>query len=169
MKKMSFLLSLIVLSLAFSFCQETNKPTVHTDDTVARNKAIYLKANAAFNENRIEDGIKLFSLNFLSHKENGLSGREGVKKSWEDIRTTWPDLNLTIDQLVAEGDWVMSKCKAMATHTTTVMGVKPTNKKIAAMYWDLKHFDKDGLIIESWNMLDNAALMQQIGLLPTNK
>lgn len=169
MKKMPFFLSLIVLSLAFSFCQEANKPTVHTDDTVARNKAIYLRATTTFNENRIEDGIKLFSLNFLSHKENGLPGRDGIKKSWEDIRTTWPDLKLTIEQLVAEGDWVMVKCKATATHTTTVMGVKPTNKKIAATYWDLKHFDKDGLIIESWNMLDNAALMQQLGLLPSGK
>jgi predicted ester cyclase len=67
---------------------------------------------------------------------------------------------------LAEGDWVMGRSVATATHSNVVLGVQPTNKKIAATFWDLHLFNEDGLIVETWNLMDNLAIMKQIGLLP---
>ena len=53
-----------------------------------------------------------------------------------------------------------------ATHTKAVFGVPPTNKKIEAIFWDLHRFNDEGLIVETWNMMDNLAIMQQLGLTP---
>lgn len=138
-------------------------------EIAARNKATYLKVNAAFNENRLEDASNFFALNYTSNSVKANTGRAGLKEYFETMRNMWLDVKLTVKQLVAEGDYVMALCTATATHTNVIMGIEPTNKKIEASFWDLHHYDKNGVVIEGWNMLDNAALMQQLGLLPTPK
>jgi predicted ester cyclase len=174
MKKKTLFLSLIVLNFVFSNCQEPQKTAVKTLETsrlaiAARNKANFIKANAAFNEQKLDDAIKFYAPNYFSHTNKKIINQETEKADWMATHERWEDLKITIEQIVAEDDWVMAKCKATATHTKVVMGVKPTNKKLEAIFWELHHFDKDGLMIEGWNMLDNAALMQQLGLLPTPK
>jgi predicted ester cyclase len=71
--------------------------------------------------------------------------------------------------VLAEGDYVMGKSTATATHVNAVLGVAPTGKEVVTTFWDLHLFDKDGLIIESWNLVDNMAIMQQLGMLPSGK
>jgi predicted ester cyclase len=83
------------------------------------------------------------------------------------IRETWADIQITVEQVVAEDDWVMARSKATATHSKIVLGIPPTGKKIEAIFWDLHRFDSEGLIIETWNLMDNLAIMQQLGLLPS--
>jgi hypothetical protein len=34
-------------------------------------------------------------------------------------------------------------------------------------FWDLHRFDEAGLIVQTWNLMDSLALMQQLGLLPS--
>ncbi len=74
-------------------------------------------------------------------------------------------LLITVEHAVAEDNRVMGRSVATATHTKAVLGVQPTHKKITATFWDLHLFDENGLIIETWNLMDNLAIMQQIGLL----
>lgn len=134
-------------------------------DIAARNKATFIKVNAAYNEKRLDDATQYYAVNFERKNEKGGLGRAGVKVRWEETYKTWPDNKAVIEQIVAEGDLVMIKCKASATHTNVVMGVQPTNKKIEADYWETIRFDKDGLIVETSSTLDNYAMMQQLGLL----
>jgi predicted ester cyclase len=42
------------------------------------------------------------------------------------------------------------------------MGVPPTNRRIETTFWDLHRFNGDGLIIETWNIVDGLAIMQQL-------
>jgi predicted ester cyclase len=70
---------------------------------------------------------------------------------------------------VAEGDWVMGRSKSTATHSKTVLGAAPTNKTVETTFWDLHRFDAKGLIIETWNLTDNLAIMQQLGLMNDRK
>lgn len=102
----------------------------------------------------------------MDHTNPAFRGQQGVKADFLNTFKIWPDVKVRVEQIVAEGDRVMARCVTWATHTSEVMGVKPTNKKIEVSYWSSYRYNKDGLITESWNMLDNAALMQQLGLLP---
>jgi predicted ester cyclase len=68
---------------------------------------------------------------------------------------------------VAEDDWVMGRCIASATHSTVVMGVPPTGRRVETSFWDLHRFDDAGLIVETWNLMDGVAIMRQLGLLPS--
>ena len=47
------------------------------------------------------------------------------------------------------------------------MGVAPTNRQVKATFWDMHRFDADGRIVETWNLTDRLAIMQQLGLVPT--
>jgi predicted ester cyclase len=42
------------------------------------------------------------------------------------------------------------------------MGVAPTNRRIETAFWDLHRFNHDGLIVETWNIIDSLAIMQQL-------
>ena len=42
------------------------------------------------------------------------------------VRRTYPDLHLTIDQQVAEGEWVVTRVTAWGTHLGVWLGMKPT-------------------------------------------
>ena len=46
------------------------------------------------------------------------------------VRSTFPDLKLTIVQQLAEGDWVVTRVTAHATHLGMWMGIKPTGKQL---------------------------------------
>jgi predicted ester cyclase len=130
-----------------------------------RNKANYLKAKEAFNQNKIADCIAFYTLNHEVKSKQSEKGREGIRKFLEGMHQTWTDIQITVEHVVAEDNWVMGRSVATATHSQVVLGVQPTHKKITATFWDLHHFDEDGLIIETWNLMDNLAIMQQIGLL----
>jgi predicted ester cyclase len=130
-----------------------------------RNKANYLKAKEAFNQNKMADCIAFYALNHEVKSKQSEKGREGIRKFLEGMHQTWTDIQITVEHVVAEDNWVMGRSVASATHSQVVLGVQPSHKKITATFWDLHLFDEDGLIIETWNLMDNLAIMQQIGLL----
>lgn len=130
-----------------------------------RNKANYLKAKEAFNQNKVDECILFYAPNHEVKSKQSEKGREGIQKFLEGLHETWADIQITVEHCVAEENWVMGRSVAAATHSKTVLGVPPTGKKIVATFWDLHLFDEDGLIIETWNLMDNLAIMQQIGLL----
>ncbi|MBX7174476.1 MAG: ester cyclase [Pyrinomonadaceae bacterium] len=130
-----------------------------------RNKANYLKAKEAFNQNKIDECILFYAPDHEVKSKKSVKGREGIQKFLAGLRETWTDVQITVEHPVAEENWVMGRSVATATHSITVLGVPPTNKKIVAEFWDLHLFNDEGLIIETWNLMDNLAIMQQIGLL----
>jgi predicted ester cyclase len=131
----------------------------------ARNKANYLKAKEAFNNKRLDECILFYAPNHEVKSKQSEKGREGIQKFLQGMHQTWPDIQITVEHAVAEDNWVMGRSVATATHSQVVLGVQPTQKKITATFWDLHLFDEDGSIIETWNLMDNLAIMQQIGLL----
>jgi predicted ester cyclase len=130
-----------------------------------RNKANYLKAKKAFNQNKIDECILFYAPAHEVKSKTGVKGRAGIQKFLEELHETWADIQITVEHAVAEENWVMGRSVAAATHSKVVLGAPPTGKKIVAAFWDLHLFDEDGLIIEMWNLMDNLAIMQQIGLL----
>jgi predicted ester cyclase len=70
----------------------------------------------------------------------------------QNMHQTWSDIQITVEHVVAEDNWVMGRSVATATHSKVVLGVPPTNKQIETTFWDLHHFNENGLIIETWTV-----------------
>lgn len=136
-------------------------------EKVKRNKENYLKAKEAFNRNDLDECLSFYALDHEVKSKNSVPGRDGIRQFLENIHHAWEDIQIVVEHVVAEDDWVMARSRATATHSKAVLGVAPTNKKIAAEFWDLHRFNDEGLIIETWNLMDNTAIMQQLGLLPS--
>jgi predicted ester cyclase len=58
------------------------------------------------------------------------AGIEGAKAHTLGVRQTYPDLHITIDQQIAEGEWVASCITARGTHKGSWLGIKPTGKPV---------------------------------------
>ena len=134
-------------------------------ETAERNKANYLKAKEAFNQKRLDQCILFYAHDHVVRSKPSEKGREVIQNFLEGLHQQWPDIQIAVEHAVAEDDWVMGRSVATATHSQSVLGVAPTGNRITATFWDLHRFDDDGLIVETWNLMDSLAIMRQIGLL----
>src|SRR5690242_328366 len=106
-----------------------------------RNKASYLAAKAAYNARDLDRCLSYYAPDHQIMSKPTPQGREHIRAFFESTFAAWPDVQLVVANAVAEDDWVMGRCLSTATHSSTVMGVAPTGKKIEASFWDLHRFN----------------------------
>jgi len=92
-------------------------------------------------------------------------GLEGVKQVFGMFRTAFPDLHFTVEDMIAEGDKVVSRITAHGTHKGDFQGIPPTGKQMTQTGIDILHI-AGGKVVERWGEFDNLGLMQQIGVVP---
>jgi predicted ester cyclase len=129
----------------------------------ARNKDNFLKAQAAFNAKDIAGCMQYYSIDHQIMSRKAEKGRHEIEQFLTNKHVSWSDVQVIAEHAVAEDDWVMGRSRSIATHSKTVVSVPPTRKLVEATFWDLHRFDEDGLIVETWNLMDNLAIMQQLG------
>lgn len=135
--------------------------------TAERNKHNYLSAKAAFNRKEIDACVAFYAADHQIRSRPSPKGRDAIRAFFAGSHQTWPDIQIVVEHVVAEQDWVMGRSVTTATHSAVVFGVQPTLKRVEASFWDLHRFDEDGLIVETWNLMDSAAILAQLGVLPT--
>lgn len=76
-------------------------------------------------------------------------------------RTAFPDFSTSIEQLVAEGDWVAFRLKHIGTHKGEFLGVAPTGRRVE---FTSVVFNRvvDGVVVENWGLHDNETLRKQL-------
>ena len=110
--------------------------------------------------NRVED---FFAADFVSHNTPpGLpEGVEGVKRFFGMFRDALSDLDVTIDEIVAEGDRVAVATTTTGTHDGELFGLAPTGRRVAVTGIDLVRVD--GKIVEHRGLTDTVGLLRQLG------
>lgn len=59
-------------------------------------------------------------------------GIEGARNHILGVRETYPDLRVTVEQQIAEGEWVVTRVMARGTHRGGAwLGMKPTGRPVA--------------------------------------
>ena len=140
--------------------------------TTAENKALIRRfAEDASNRHDVDAVAAFMAVDSLNH--GNPVGREGVRTVLRDIFTMFPDWHTTIDELVAEGDVVVSRHTTTATHlgmpivrnAHNMRGIPPTGKPVIMKSIHIWHI-KDGLITSHVAARDDLETMIQIGLWP---
>jgi len=92
------------------------------------------------------------------------AGLEGAKAHVGGVRATYPDLRVTVEQQIAEGDWVVSRVTARGTHQGTWLGMKPAGKVVQIVGVNI---DKvvDGRIVEHGGAANLLEPLLEIGAL----
>ncbi len=81
-------------------------------------------------------------------------------------RGAFPDMNITMEDMVAEGDKVVARWTAQGTNTGEIMGMPPTGKAFKATGMNMFRLN-DGKVAEVWTNFDDLGMMQQLGIIPT--
>jgi steroid delta-isomerase-like uncharacterized protein len=96
----------------------------------------------------------------------GLSpGVQGYRELMAMYHGAFPDLRLTIDDMIAEGDKVVTRFTGRGTHRGDFMGIAPTGKQAAAGGISIIRV-AGGKVTEEWDQLDILGLLQQLGAIP---
>ncbi len=109
----------------------------------------------------------LVAPNFVEHEEMpGMPpGVEGAKQFFSMMFQAFPDVHFELHDLIAEGDRAVSRSTMTGTHKGTFMDIPATGKRVEVQVIDIVRFDGDKAA-EHWGVTDNAAMMQQLGLMP---
>lgn len=100
---------------------------------------------------------------------SGVSGPEGYRRIVQQLHAAFPDLRVTIDYLIAEGDWVVMGITRRGTHlgehTEGGITVPPTGKQVA---WQSIHLRRiaNGKLVEGFGISDSLGLLRQLGAIP---
>lgn len=90
-------------------------------------------------------------------------GRQGLKQAVAMFRDAFPDLQGTIEDIVAEGDRVVTRWTARGTHRGEFMSIAPTNKQMSMTGISITRL-ADGKIVEDWTQEDALGMLQQLGV-----
>ena len=93
-------------------------------------------------------------------------GAEGYKQAVQMTRAGFPDLHITIEDMIAEGDRVVTRWTARGTHQGEYMGIPPTGKSVEIGGVNIGRVE-NGKFVENWAYSDQLVLMQQLGVIPT--
>jgi predicted ester cyclase len=77
-----------------------------------------------------------------------------------------PNYQIDFDKLIAEDDMVSAIGTVRGTNTGPLMGMAPTGKSFEIPI-HITYRISDGKIVEHWMLVDNLAMMQQLGLVPS--
>ncbi len=133
------------------------------------NKALVVRwFEEVWNKGRTEAIAEMLAADGIIH---GLSAEAGMplrgpvefKPFHEAFRGAFPEIQVTVEDLIAEGDKVAVRCSVRGRHTGNHLGIAASNAAVEFHGIGIVRI-ADGKIAEAWNNFDFLTMNQQIGL-----
>ena len=118
------------------------------------------------NDGNLDVADEIFD-RYLAHQSDGSvleRGPEDVKRFTGEFRGAFPDFHTTIEDMVAEGDKVVTRWRAGGTHRGEFRGIAPTGEEIEITGIGIFRFSEEGKVVESWDNFDQLGMMKQLGV-----
>jgi steroid delta-isomerase-like uncharacterized protein len=127
-------------------------------------------ALAAINAHDIDAFLKNIDDKYVGESETlgKVHGRDGARQMMTTMFQAFPDLHIEAEQIIASGNFVISRAVVAGTHKGAFAGVPATNKKVTWHSCNVVEV-KNGKAISSRLYADNVSLMRQLGVLPVPK
>ena len=91
--------------------------------------------------------------------------KAGVIQYFQMLLVAFPDLRMDVEDVIASSDKAVARVRVTGTHRREFMGIPATDKSAAVNLIDITRFGDDGLAHEHWGVVDQLALMQQLGVI----
>jgi predicted ester cyclase len=89
-----------------------------------------------------------------------LTGEEQRERA-SRLRAAFPDADVTLEDIVGEGDRVAYRLTLRGTHRGAFLGVEPTGRRITVSLLAIVRV-AGGKLVEEWGGLDQADLLRQL-------
>jgi len=130
------------------------------------NKALARRSWEAVDNPALVDEI--YASDLVWHEPDGgeIHGTEEAKQFVSLYKSAFPDMTITVEDVVAEGDKVVTRVTLRGTHQgETEQFGPPTGRQVEGTGMTI-HRIEGGKIVEDWDSYDNLSLLQQLGLAP---
>jgi non-heme chloroperoxidase len=138
--------------------------------SVERNKATFRRyVEEVWKDEKLDIADEVFAEKYLSHQSDGTAlerGPEDVKKFVKEYRSAFSDIEDIVEDMIGEGDRVVTRWTLRVTHTGEFRGIPATGKRITITGIGIFRFSEEGEVVESWDSLDQLGMMRQLGVIP---
>ncbi|MCF6470986.1 ester cyclase [Nonomuraea sp. MG754425] len=93
------------------------------------------------------------------------TGRQSMKEVLAALDRAFPDLDVHIEDVIAEGDKVVTRNTVTGTQQGEYMGIAPTGKTVTYQETLIVRF-ADGQVAETWAVVDVLSVLRQLGAFP---
>ena len=120
------------------------------------------------NQGRLERANDLVKEDFveLDPLPGQVQGREGLKAVIHALRSAFPDMHWVVNEMVAEGQKVVTRFVWTGTHRGVFLGIPPTGRNVEVKGVVIDRLE-DGKMADSRILMDTMGLMQQLGVIPS--
>jgi predicted ester cyclase len=93
------------------------------------------------------------------------TGAQAMKEVFGRLLRAFPDLHVAVEDVIEEGDRLVSRNVVTGTHLGDHMGIAPTGRPVAYDEIFILRF-ADGRVVETWGVVDVLAQLRQLGAVP---
>jgi len=120
--------------------------------------------NGKWNERRPEVLDELQTSDVVYHGTSmQMNNLEEYKQVYSSFLSAFHDTKITIDEIIAEGDKVMTRVTLSGVHKGELEGMPPTGNAATMRAFTVFRL-VDGKIVEEWEIIDELAMMMAIGM-----
>lgn len=127
-----------------------------------RHTATIAHAFAALMNGHDPDAVDGFiAEDYVNHNPRVDDGREANRALWTTWFAAFPDTEVTLDDVLVDGDRVAGRFTYRATFRGAFMGLPPTGRPVVMHSIDIWRV-VDGMAVEHWDQLDSDAFFAQL-------
>lgn len=129
-------------------------------------------AREAFDAWNAHDSKRLLALladDFVSESDTlptPTRGRDAQRQVMEMYVRAFPDLHFDIEQMLACGDYVVTRWHSTGTHKGELMGIPATNRRGEGLHGCTVAEIRGGKMRRDWVYWDGVSLLRQLGVMP---
>ena len=145
--------------------QALSRGTQKISASAAENKALARRSwEIVDNLDLIEE---IYAPDVVWHEpDQDIQGHEGARQFVTMYKTALPDLNVTVEDVIAEGDKAVTRWTARGTHQGEIEEFGPPTGRQVELKCITMHRIEGDKIVEEWEGYDNLSILQQLGLVP---
>ena len=170
MKKLCMILPLALILCFMVGCQD-KEANAELEEMKAQaeveeqNKTIVQRYwDGKWNERRPEILDELQTPDVVYHGTSmEMKGIKEYKQVYSSYLSAFHDTQVNVEDLIAEGDKVMSRLKIRGVHKGELEGLPPTGKTFTSSFFTVFRL-VDGKIAEEWEVFDELGMMMQLGM-----
>ena len=119
------------------------------------------------NQGRLEQADEIVAEDFveLDPLPGQRQGREGLKEVIGMLRAAFPDMHWVVEEMIAEGEQVVTRFTWTGTQQGTFMGIPATGRNVVVKGVVIDRI-VGGMMTDSRMLMDTMGMMQQLGAMP---
>ena len=121
-----------------------------------------------FNRRNLALMDQLFAPDYVWHgPSQEITGRANIRQMVEGYLSAFPDAHVTSDEVLTDGDKVVTRFTFTGSHKGKLGGVAPTGRSVTIQCISINRI-AGGQIAEEWESFDELGMMRQIGAFPSD-